>query len=648
MVSQWLVGVGLAAVMAVETAEKPDLAGYEAAKASVGRDAQAQVKLALWCEAHGLSAERVKHLALAVLSDPKNVTARGLLGLVEYRDRWVRPELVSQKVKSDEALTAKLAEYNARRAKVGRSVDEHWKLGLWCEEVGLDAEAKAHFSTVTRLEPSRDLAWKRLGYKKVGNRWVTDEQMTAEKAEADAQKKADLHWKPLLTRWHGWLRDKDKSRRERAAELLTTVTDPCAVPTLMSIFGTGEAGDQDLAVKTLGQIEAGGSSRALAYFSVFGKSPEVRRAAAETLKRRDPRDFIGLLIGLIRDPMKYEVKPGKNLGEVGELFVEGKRYNVRRVYGLNATQITRFPLLPVRFFDSSVPYDPFSIQNLETASASATVAVTNGRGGMTTASNLTVLAARRDLQIAQQQAQQQFIINASQQQLASDINAVEAYNADAGEVDARVLPVLSAVTGQEATGTSDDWNKWWADQQGYVYDPPSTENKPTLNQFVTNPFLPATHTACFAAGTPVRTRDGLKPIESIQVGDQVLSQDTKTGRLSFVPVLAVFHNKPSGTLKVGLSETKESIVATGIHRFWKSGQGWVMARDLKVGDVLRTVGGTAKVSAVEPQAIQPVFNLEVGASQSYFVGTPGVLVHDNSLVQPTNRPFDAEPELAQR
>src|SRR5262249_32602581 len=44
------------------------LKAYEAEKAKAGRDTAAQVKLALWCEAHGLQAERVKHLALAVLT----------------------------------------------------------------------------------------------------------------------------------------------------------------------------------------------------------------------------------------------------------------------------------------------------------------------------------------------------------------------------------------------------------------------------------------------------------------------------------------------------------------------------------------------------------------------------------------------------
>src|SRR5271154_5799505 len=59
-----------------------DIKTYEALKAKAGKGPQAQVSLALWCEAQGLNAERVKHLAQAMLSDPKNVTARGLMGLI--------------------------------------------------------------------------------------------------------------------------------------------------------------------------------------------------------------------------------------------------------------------------------------------------------------------------------------------------------------------------------------------------------------------------------------------------------------------------------------------------------------------------------------------------------------------------------------
>jgi hypothetical protein len=44
----------------------------------VARDPAAHVRLALWCEAHGLKAEKLRHLALAVLIDPKAVLDLGL------------------------------------------------------------------------------------------------------------------------------------------------------------------------------------------------------------------------------------------------------------------------------------------------------------------------------------------------------------------------------------------------------------------------------------------------------------------------------------------------------------------------------------------------------------------------------------------
>jgi hypothetical protein len=71
-----------------------------------------------------------------------------------------------------------------------------------------------------------------------------------------------------------------------------------------------------------------------------------------------------------------------------------------------------------------------------------------------------------------------------------------------------------------------------------------------------------------------------------------------------------------------------------------------MARDLKPGDAVRTVGGTARVLAVESDEAQPVFNLEVAQDRDFFVGGAGALVHDFSLVKPVEKPFDAAPELA--
>jgi hypothetical protein len=94
--------------------------------------------------------------------DPTDVAARGLLGLVAYHGRWLAPEEVGARVRADQVLAARLAEYNTRRAALAQTADAHWKLALWCEQNGLHAEARAQLVTITRLDPTREAAWKRL------------------------------------------------------------------------------------------------------------------------------------------------------------------------------------------------------------------------------------------------------------------------------------------------------------------------------------------------------------------------------------------------------------------------------------------------------------------------------------------------------
>ena len=98
------------------------------------------MKLALWCEAHGLESQKLRHLAVAVLSDPSNAMARGLMGLVEYGGKWRRPEAVADAIKADPARADLLAEYAGRRVRTPVKPEPQWKLALWCEEKGLKDE----------------------------------------------------------------------------------------------------------------------------------------------------------------------------------------------------------------------------------------------------------------------------------------------------------------------------------------------------------------------------------------------------------------------------------------------------------------------------------------------------------------------------
>jgi hypothetical protein len=252
-------------------------------------------------------------------------------------------------------------------------------------------------------------------------------------------------------------------------------------------------------------------------------------------------------------------------------------------------------------------------------------------------------AAQRDLAIAQELEAIREANQNLEQRLAMDVQFVELTNAGINLCNDRALPVLKAITGKDRGADPEKWKRWWTDQLGYSYQSDVPETRPTYTDFVTDP-VPVAHGACFPAGTLVQTIDGPKPIESIKVGDQVLSQGTVTGQLGFQPVLATHRNQPTATLRVTVDG--ETVVATGIHRFWKAGKGWTMARELKAGTRLRTIGGTADVQSIETEKSQPVYNLDVEGNRDFFVGTTGLLVHDFSFVQPVIEPFDRRPELA--
>jgi hypothetical protein len=640
--------IHLALVCSALLAETPNdiLEDYRAAASQVGRDAEAHVKLALWCEAHGLGAERLRHLAIAVLTDPANATARGLMGLVAYRGKWQRPDAVAEQVKADEATAAALAEYNARRIRTPDTADAQWKLALWCEENGLKAEATAHLAAVVRLDPSREAAWKRMGYRKHDGRWMTEEQAAAEKAEEDRQHLANRIWKPKLEKWRGWLTEKTP-RRELAERRLAEVADPRAVPAVWAVFATGDAARQAVAAQLFGQIDAPAASHSLVFLATLGKAPEVRRRAAETLSRRDPRDVVGLLIDFFRDPVTYQVKPVDGPGSTGILLVEGKKFNVRRRYTLPSLpqQTLRFledPSLITRgsMVTRTVQFDP-------SPTTDGSRSVPSNNGVMVTSTLVpTGAVARRGAAVDQNLDEARRAAAAARQQMLDDINEVESYNRDALAMNATVETVLKSLTGRDLGQDGEAWRRWWAEEQGYGYAETSQPlAKPTFDQQVPLNYVPqfAVLRDCFGAGTLVQTREGARPIEAIRAGDVVLSQDTKTGRLSFEPVLVVHHDKPAPMLRIDLGG--EAVVSTGIHRFWRPGKGWAMARDLKPGDSVRTLGGRAQVAAVETAPEQPTFNLEVGGGRSFFVGKAGVLVHDKGPVQPEPDPFDAEPSL---
>lgn len=142
---------------------------------------------------------------------------------------------------------------------------------------------------------------------------------------------------------------------------------------------------------------------------------------------------------------------------------------------------------------------------------------------------------------------------------------------------------------------------------------------------------------CFEAGTLVETVNGPRPIETIKVGDLVLSRDEVTGETAYKAVTAL-HLSPGQEIYVLTVEvrradgtaTREVIRTTRQHPWRTVANTWVETDMLAAGEQLLTADGTivAMVSVVKTGTVKPTYNFEVEDFHSYFVGRAGLWVHN--------------------
>ncbi|HUY56149.1 MAG TPA: SBBP repeat-containing protein [Candidatus Nanopelagicaceae bacterium] len=142
-------------------------------------------------------------------------------------------------------------------------------------------------------------------------------------------------------------------------------------------------------------------------------------------------------------------------------------------------------------------------------------------------------------------------------------------------------------------------------------------------------------TPCFPAGTLVATPKGKVAIEHLRVGDPVLAEDPKSGKVEPEPLTAVVLEPVQPLVAVDLSDGT-TIRVTANHAFWVDGgpglakAGWLEAGQLKPGDRLRTATG-AEVTVLRVRwnmGNALVYTLTVAVDHTFFVGTDGVLVHN--------------------
>lgn len=136
---------------------------------------------------------------------------------------------------------------------------------------------------------------------------------------------------------------------------------------------------------------------------------------------------------------------------------------------------------------------------------------------------------------------------------------------------------------------------------------------------------------CFTGKTLVQTSTGLRRIDSLKIGDLVLSKDTKTGAEAYKKVLTVY-KKTTNELYV-MNVDGENVTTTSGHLFMMSTGLWKSAKNIHAGDKITDADGTLKevkdIEVKKSEDYTRIYNLNVEDYHTYFVGSKRLLVHNN-------------------
>jgi hypothetical protein len=138
--------------------------------------------------------------------------------------------------------------------------------------------------------------------------------------------------------------------------------------------------------------------------------------------------------------------------------------------------------------------------------------------------------------------------------------------------------------------------------------------------------------SCFTGDTLIAVDGGFVRFDEINIGDMVWAYNYNTGETALKEVLNVLVSVNTEIISLE-AENGEVIKTTAYHPFYVDGKDWVRAGNLAAGDKITTLdGGTITIIGISTERFaEPVvvYNLTVADFHTYFVGSTGILVHND-------------------
>ncbi len=551
--------------------------------------ADALVQEALAAEVDGRDRDHDRWVQEARKQSPNYPAARWLDGQVLVGRRWIKIEEVPYLSSRD----SKYQEYLRVRSTCGDNAPDQFRLGQWCAKQGLTQQARVHLTRVIQLDNNNAAARHWLGYKRIDGQWRAGAEI--QQAEVQAKKlKGDLdRWTPVVQGIKRALSGSHPKQRDKARAQLRAIDTPAALPALEQILAGGSETEALCAAEAMSRIRGPEASLALARLAVRCEWDEARHQAAEQLKSRPLVEFVPPMLAAMSTPLK-----------------------------ISETVESRFDGTPVALTETVSRED-----QAVTETVSVTTRDPGASGFLPGIFGLWGTGKPRPMPSWWPNPMESGDIPLGQLHAVAD-----SYNPQIRELNQKIADALNDATGQRLSSDPRAWWSWW-DQYNEVNPPEKPVVKYLDPRYQYDSQGHPVMESCFAAGTPVWTVDGPRPIEQIAVGDLVLAQNVDTGELAYKPVLRTTLRKPVELLTVRVGE--DMIRCTGGHNFWVPGSGWTHARKLDPPTRLHGVAGAVEIDSVRPGSKEKTHNLVVADWNTYFVGRGKLLVHDVTLPGPT-------------
>lgn len=492
---------------------------------------------------------------------------------VQVNGHWLSIEQACAAFAESEQVRA----YLTLREQCGLNAEDHFRLARWCESRGLADSAKAHFRVALELDPNHQGARSGLGLRQFRGMLLLPDEIEALRSAERARQASLKQWRASLTSLDRRLGSRSASVRQQARDELMRITDPSVLPALEDILCRSGSETASAGIDLMATFDSVSAIDAMVRQVCASPHIEVRQRVAEHLKAQSPYRWVPQLLSTLQAPISLSGRVSVGVDNVNfglSLYREGP------------------------FADELVSY-----MAIYSRSRNAEAMI-----------NISYLSRRE-----------------SRQSVAELQQAVDQLNQRAEMTNQRVTDTLRLATSQTLPAEQESWYRWWYDKNEYYYP----TDRPLISRTERSTSEYSMICSCFLAGTLVTTWTGLRPIESIEVGDCVLAIEIETGELAFKPVYGTTRRPPSRLLAITADD--QTIHVTRGHPLWVVGRGWQMAKEISAGDAIYSTTGELTVSDVTEWADSDAYNLIVADFKNYFVTARRVLVHDNTMRHPTDK-----------